>query len=205
MIRKLIAGAAGLAILATAGTAHALIMQYDYTGNPFGSTSPPFAPGDHISGSFTIDCDLASSSGDCASLPTDHYESAVLDFSFSAGPVTLASTTPGVDANFSISTDADASIVNWVVVLQIPPDNLPIITTFNPPSDLPYDLANDAALGDGALNALTPGTWGEPITVTTRVPEPAALSLFLMGLLALLPFLGRRRWYPNWVSLQAAS
>lgn len=206
MSRKLAGALTIVASLALVGTAYAAdIKQYSYTGNPFTTAESPFTTSDFVSGFFTIDCDLVDQGfGPCGGLQTaTDYSFAVLDFSFTAGPLTLEPTTPSVFFGLMMSTPGGGAVplpLEWQILIDVPGGPVgptAISTTGNLPDS--SDFAEvDLATG---FNRDSPGPWQ---VTSFDIPEPSSLCLFLLALFALL-MLCSRRWIPDCLFLHTQS
>lgn len=203
-IHRLVAALLGLAFLAIGGTAQAtpIWKKYTYTGNNFTfardlGLRDPFTTSDFISGSVFVDCG-STPSPDCSSLvslPLTDLSPALLHYSFSAGSWGFATDPfppPFPEFFFEFSTDSFGSITEWLFSAVGTPTFIPsgerggvgVIGS----NSAGRDRIFVHAMGESqAFNEGVPGTW----TMAT-IPEPSALSLFLMGLLPVL-LVGWRR------------
>jgi uncharacterized repeat protein (TIGR01451 family) len=115
---------------------------------------------------FTVDCSVAHTEGDCSNLPYDDYfELGAIDpgsIQFSAGPAMLPKPDGSVIiSRFIFSTDGSANIKDWDIEL-FSEDPFQNIDTDN----VGGGIDSAAALGGAANNNGLPGTWGNEHTVT---------------------------------------
>ena len=155
---------------------------YNYVGQPFTVTNSPFTTGDKITGFVEF-----------ASEPTplEFFKSDVVAFSFSAGPLTLTSSSNLFTA-FSFNFDVVGDILDWALIVQsgagepfAPPDDrirscnnpgaLVVVGIVGCNSDTVSDDANASGLVQ-SCNLQSPGEWTRRI-----VAAPAPLTLTYVG------------------------
>jgi uncharacterized repeat protein (TIGR01451 family) len=149
--------------------ASAISLTYVYRGNHFDQfedTSGIFSSADRVMATFTVDCSVAHTEGDCSNLPYDDYfELGAIDpgsIQFSAGPAMLPKPDGSVIiSRFIFSTDGSANIKDWDIEL-FSEDPFQNIDTDN----VGGGIDSAAALGGAANNNGLPGTWGNEHTVT---------------------------------------
>ena len=183
--------------------ARAAIFKYSYAGNAFDEivSGDLFTTMDRITGHLIVDCGLipeGEGGGKCSGLTgfPYRYRDAVIDFSFSAGPVTVSSADE--DASFEeilFSTSRDSDIISWSVAvrnsLDAPSDGR-IYTDYSSLSPLDQATFVDGLTPpivdiDIARTENAPGTW-----TTKVVPIPAAIYMLASGLAVLVVWKWRR-------------
>jgi len=167
--------------------AQAALVAYTYTGNNFNTISGAgITTADFLSGSIIVDCGLLGGAGDCASLPLANYIPAIMNFSFSGAGITIDDSTSFLLAGM-FSTDATGMIVDWNIQSQ---NAVPSFATISGPSCYTfYDSCDQLSTLNGTGYTFDdPGAWS-----ATIVPIPAAVWLFVSGLLGLVGVARRKK------------
>lgn len=185
-------------LIAAAAPASANVI-YTYEGNPFTTAvNPPFTAGDRVTGFMEFADTLQ------ANLDRANVGSLLLDWEFSAGPVTWSMGDSGItQEGFLVSTDGDGEIVGpgaagdprgWSVVILGEPSAAGVCNTTVSTQNLFESNMFDRGIFcnpggtppfSNPLVSQNPGTW-------TLVPEPSTATLAGFGLLA-LGAIGRRK------------
>lgn len=193
--------------VASVGPTNAAILKYSYIGNQFTDIrfGDLFTTKDRVTGYYIIDCGLipgGEGGGTCSNLsPTGPgYRGQVIEFSVSAGPVTISSADEGsfVDT-FSIETSSDSNIISWGILAGSRSADYPAQDTkqFLIETSSGRDFVDALFIMDDpenpefnqAVNMDMPGTW-----TTQVVPIPAAIYMLASGLAVLaVPYWRRRR------------
>ena len=155
---------------------------FEYEGEPFTSVSGPFSTSDSVAGFV----EFSSMPLPLSSLD----ETDIVDYSFTAGPLTLTPSTLSSDVFANFTFDALGEIETWVITVsgQFPGTDATKDESIN--TDWNGIDGDDVAIIDDvtggiAENALTPGVW-------RPIPEPGTISL--LGLGGMVTFLvGARR------------
>lgn len=93
-------------------------VDYNYTGAPFDTVTPPYSPGDSITGGFTATAGLPPF------MPMTDLSFALLDFSFTDGQQ-VRTPADSIICGFQAATDARGDIVLWQVFLRAAPAPAP--------------------------------------------------------------------------------
>ncbi|QDT01598.1 hypothetical protein [Adhaeretor mobilis] len=146
---------------------------YEYVGQPFSTASSPFTTADFVTGFV----EFAT-----APVPMGTFdETDIVDYSFSAGPLTLAPSTPSSAASGTFTFNVDGEIESWLFTVSgfAPGSDVTlgelINTDWNGIDDGDdYAEIDDAGAGQ-AFNEQVPGTWN-------AIPEPSAGVCLLLAL-----------------------
>ncbi|MEM7224874.1 MAG: hypothetical protein AAF495_17980 [Pseudomonadota bacterium] len=160
--------ALAIGLLSAPSSGHAALFTYDYVGNPFTTTFAPYAPGDRVTGTFTVDLPTNLNVTPLTDITAD-----LVSFSFSDGVQTIAGTGNTTINGFDIETDATGAIVGWFISLT-DDDTGGLIFTFDNPGETDFGFI---APGFGTV-ANNPGVW----TRNIEVSEPSLLALFALAL-----------------------
>lgn len=161
-----------LVVAPTAG--HAVLFEYDYRGPDFQTAVPPYTTSDFVGVWFSIELPLNTN------LPFEDYARFVQAFTFSDGVQTITQDDATDDLLFQFQTDGQGDITSWLVRATIGERTISTFFEFN-------NLMDNAQI-DAATTAFVnlPGSnQADNWTQGAKVPEPAALGLFLVALLTL--------------------
>lgn len=183
-----------LALVLSFATAARASTIYSYTGSTFTIFIGTVPAGvTHISGSFTLATPLA------ANLPlTNLYTSGMAPLSISFTDGVNVFTSPDINNDFQVGTDAGGNISTWGIslghVLGGQSMLIEKLTAFFTGDDSVDESAPSVTLWEaGTVHA---GTWGAPTSNDgggTAVPEPASLVLVVSGLIGSAGAMRRKR------------
>jgi hypothetical protein len=172
------------ALLGTSGLAHAGLVTYTYTGNPFYKTyytQGTYTNSDSVTGSFTVE-QLA------ANLSYKTFDPSAISFSFTDGHQTITNATALQTCNvtfayeggcyFQISTDATGAISNWEIDLTVAGSAKDTWIETRASIHGAGDWGQ-MTYANSYMSINNPGTW----TATgATVPEPTSLALVSLAL-----------------------
>ena len=187
----------------TLSSAHATLVRYTYEGNEFDTHLNGFFPTDDRFTGF-IDVETDQLPGGSLVNTIIPQGLAIPFFSISDGDRNFNQSNVGGGNFLGFSTDSAGNIDDWffhlgesVFLFTSKSDSTAnLLPIFGDTGFIPFGDRSFINLGNLTASNQSPGTWTRENLQTDPVPEPAALPLFLAGLLGLGFFGSRRKRQP---------